>query len=113
GDETQASRRFHKLVDYGETHLFDKVEIDYFAVSLPDFLVFDEDLQRRNEVHCRFMRGLGLLGLGRREQAGGEFSRVRKLDPAHVGAALHRRWMGQAWLMGPAPVGAGEASGAR
>ena len=38
--------------------------MDYFAVSLPDFLVFDEDLQRRNRIHCHYMMALGLLGLG-------------------------------------------------
>ena len=41
-DEAQAI--FQKLVDYGQNHMDDDVKIDYFAISLPDFLVFDEDL---------------------------------------------------------------------
>ncbi|WP_246188148.1 DUF5107 domain-containing protein [Paenibacillus tengchongensis] len=85
----EAKRRFNKLVDYAEKHLFDEVKIDYFAVSLPDFLVFDEDLDRRNEIHCRFMRGLGLLGLGNRRAAGAEFNKALELDSHHMGAYIH------------------------
>ena len=32
----EANGRFHKLTSYGEKHLFDKIKMDYFAVSLPD-----------------------------------------------------------------------------
>ena len=65
----EAKRRFNKLIDYAERHLFDDVKIDYFAVSLPDFLVFEDDLNKRNQTHCLFMLGLGLLGLGNKEEA--------------------------------------------
>ncbi|WNS47083.1 DUF5107 domain-containing protein [Paenibacillus sp. MMS20-IR301] len=88
-DTHKAKRRFNKLVDYAEKHLFDDVKIDYFAVSLPDFLVFDEDLNKRNEIHCRFMRGLGLLGLGKKEAAATEFKEALRLDCNHIGAKLH------------------------
>ncbi len=33
GDDNAAKSRFNKLISYGEKHLFDKVRIDYFAVS--------------------------------------------------------------------------------
>jgi tetratricopeptide (TPR) repeat protein len=90
GDKDQANSRFNKLVNYGETHLFKELKIDYFAVSLPDFLVFDEDLNKKNEVHCRFMMALGYLGLGQSEKAAREFKQVLKLEPAHQGAMLHQ-----------------------
>jgi hypothetical protein len=51
-------------VAYGTEHLEDHPTLDYFAVSLPDFLVFDEDLSRRNRVHCHYMTASGYLGLG-------------------------------------------------
>src|SRR5699024_9729922 len=73
GNEMEAKRRFNKLIDYAEKHLFDEVKFDYFAVSLPDFLVFEDDLNVRNEVHCRYMLGLGHLGLGQRELAKEQF----------------------------------------
>ena len=87
----QARSRFHKLVDYGEQHMFDKVSIDYFAVSLPEFLIFDEDLTRKNEIHCRYLLGLGYLGLEKKEQSRQEFKRVLEMDTNHLGALSHLR----------------------
>ena len=91
GEEKEAKRRFHKLIGYAEKHLFDEVKFDYFAVSLPDFLVFDDDLNKRNEIHCRYMLGLGLLGLDRRREAKAQLDAALALDPSHQGAAIHRR----------------------
>lgn len=89
GDVKEAKRRFNKLIDYGERHMFDEVKIDYFAVSLPDFLVFEDDLNKRNTVHCHFMIGLGLLGLGRKEEARKHLTEVLRLDANHQGAIVH------------------------
>ncbi|MGG3507602.1 DUF5107 domain-containing protein [Paenibacillus lautus] len=89
GRENEARSRFNKLIDYGEKHIFVPQSIDYFAVSLPDFLVFDEDLDRRNEIHCRYMMGLGHLGLGDRQSAEKLFREVLQLESHHQGAALH------------------------
>ncbi|SFD84743.1 Tetratricopeptide repeat-containing protein [Paenibacillus catalpae] len=90
GREREARSRFNKLIDYGEQHLFQPQKIDYFAVSLPDFLVFDEDLDKKNRIHCHYMIGLGQLGLGRTAAAEEHFREVLKLEPAHQGAAVHR-----------------------
>jgi tetratricopeptide (TPR) repeat protein len=91
GNDQEAKRRFNKLVDYAEEHLFDHVKIDYFAVSLPDFLVFEDNLDKRNEVHCRYMRGLGLIGLGHKRQAEVELDEVIRLDSNHQGARIHKQ----------------------
>ena len=64
-----AENRFHRLIDYADAHIEDDVMIDYFAVSLPDLLVFEEDLNRKNKLHCLFMKALGLYGLGRKEES--------------------------------------------
>jgi tetratricopeptide (TPR) repeat protein len=85
----EANRRFHKLISYGEQHLFDQVSIDYFAVSLPDFFVFKDDLQLRNQVHCYYMLGLGYLGLQDFEQARTALKHVLELDGNHQGAQVH------------------------
>ncbi|WP_078544601.1 DUF5107 domain-containing protein [Litchfieldia alkalitelluris] len=89
-NEKEAKRRFNKLIDYAEKHIFDSVIIDYFAVSLPDFLVFEEDLNKRNRIHCLFMKGLGLLGLDRANNALEHFQQVLQLDPHHQGAKIHQ-----------------------
>ena len=94
GQEAEARSLFKKLVQYGQDHLQDEVKMDYFAVSLPDFLVFEEDLASRNQVHCHYMIALGYLGLQRLEQAAGEFTRVLALNADHTGAHLHKRLIG-------------------
>ncbi|NJO69189.1 MAG: hypothetical protein HC830_07820 [Bacteroidetes bacterium] len=77
------------MKDYGEKHLFDKVKIDYFAVSLPDLLIWDEDLQRRNTLHCWYLIGLGCLGLGLFANAKDFFMKVMELDAYHPGSRIH------------------------
>jgi tetratricopeptide (TPR) repeat protein len=89
GNAKEARSRFNKLKDYGEQHLFDTVNIDYFAVSLPDFLIFKDDLNKGNKLHCHYMMGLGHLGLEEFEQARMQFSQVLELDPSHQGARVH------------------------
>lgn len=79
-------------MDYGQAHLDDDVQLDYFAVSLPTFLVFDEDLQTRNRVHCHYMMGLGMFGLHQMEAAQQQFDQVLALDANHQGALAHRNF---------------------
>ena len=91
GRAAAAAQRFKTLVTFARAHLDDQVEIDYFAVSLPEFMVFDDDLDLRNQINCRYLLGLGLLGLGKSEPARTEFRRVLRLDPAHLATRLHFR----------------------
>jgi hypothetical protein len=90
GLASEAQAIFRKLVGYGETHLDDDIVMDYFAVSLPDFLVFDDDLRTRHRIHCHYMRGLGLLGLGDGEGARAAFATVLTLRADHLGAHIHQ-----------------------
>jgi hypothetical protein len=92
GHETEALKMFQTLVDYGQLHMDDNVRIDYFAISLPDFLVFDEDLNRQNHIHCHYMMALGHLGLGDTIRAQAHFNTVLDLDIGHLGATLHKQF---------------------
>jgi tetratricopeptide (TPR) repeat protein len=92
GQADAARDIFQKLVDYGQTHIDDQVQMDYFAVSLPDFLVFDEDLSLRNRIHCHYMIALGYTGLNDREQAKAHYDAALQLDVSHLGATLHQYW---------------------
>lgn len=91
GETAAAQGIFQRLIDYGQAHLDDVVQMDYFAVSLPDFLVFDDDLTERNRIHCHFMLALGHLGLGDAQAAQTHFDQVLALRADHLGAAIHRR----------------------
>ena len=85
GRTGEANGRFHKLVNYGEKHLFDKVRMDYFAVSLPDLLIWEDDLQVRNEIHCKYMMALGYCGLGNKDKSMRYLGEAEALDINHQG----------------------------
>lgn len=91
GREDDARAIFARLVEYGRRHLDDEIVMDYFAVSLPDFLVFEEDLNRRNRIHCRYMLALGHLGLAEMDEARRHFDAVLAEDVNHLGATVHGR----------------------
>lgn len=81
GRVKDARSRFYRLIDYGEQHLEDKVKIEYFAVSLPEFLIFDEDYTARNRVHCYYLMALGNIGLGDREKADEFMKKAVEINP--------------------------------
>lgn len=89
GDKKEAEARFKKLVDYGRKHIDDDVRTDYFAVSLPDLLIFEEDLSDRNRKHCLFMMSLGFLGLGMEGEYRECAQKLLQLDNAHQGIRVH------------------------
>lgn len=64
GDTKTAKSKFNRLIYHGLEHMNDHIEIDYFAVSLPDFLIFDTDLDRKNRVDSAFLTSLGYIGIG-------------------------------------------------
>lgn len=84
GKVREAKARFYRLIDYGEQHLEDQVKIEYFAVSLPDFLIFDEDYTAKNRAHCWYLMALGNIGLGNKEKAAEFLDKVRKIEPSHM-----------------------------
>jgi tetratricopeptide (TPR) repeat protein len=91
GDFEKADVIFNKLIRFGENHLNDNVKIDYFAVSLPDLMVFDADLNSRNQIHCHYMIGLGYLGLNQFEQSIQHFEEALRGNINHQGAMIHQK----------------------
>ena len=85
----QAQDIFSKLIDYGKNHINDDVKIDYFAVSLPDLLIWDDDLVKRNKIHCKYLIGLGNLGFGDISTSQKIFEEILTLDQTHMGARVH------------------------
>lgn len=85
GKIAEAKQCFVRLADYGRKNLGRKVRIDYFAVSLPDLLIWDDDPDLRNTVHCKYMMALGYGGLGREKEALDLIGEVTKTDVSHQG----------------------------
>lgn len=91
GKPIEANARFYKLIDYGEQHMFDNVRVEYFAVSLPDFLIFNEDWNTRNKAHCYYLIGLGNMGLGNMEEAKKALKQVLELDQNNINSIIYNR----------------------
>jgi tetratricopeptide (TPR) repeat protein len=89
GKKDKASLIFNRLIEFGKSHMDDVMKIDYFAVSLPDLLIFEDDLDLRNKIHCLYMTGLGYLGLNETAAAMAAFEQVLANDNMHFGARTH------------------------
>lgn len=89
GKQEEAKTKFNKLIAYGEEHLHDQIKLDYFAVSLPDLLIWEDDLDYRNKIHCYYMMGLGYLGLGETEKGKTLLADAAKMDINHQGIQAH------------------------
>ena len=93
GQEDKARSLFHKLINYGKQHIFDHVTMDYFAVSLPDLLIWEDSLDVKNRIHCLYMLALGYYGMGDKEHAERYLSEVEQLDINHYGTQAFRSLM--------------------
>ena len=89
GRKDEANERFDRLIQYADKHMNDEISIDYFAVSLPDLLVFDEDLNLKNRLHCMFMKAFGLYGKGKKEESKKLFEEALTINPNHFQMATH------------------------
>ena len=69
GNIKKSKSLLNRMINYGLEHMYDKQHIDYFAVSLPDFLIFETDLDRKNRADCNYLIALGYIGLGENEKA--------------------------------------------
>ena len=85
GHEDKARSLFNKLINYGKQHIFEKQIMDYFAVSLPDLLIWEDSLDTKNVIHCKYMLALGYYGMGDNEHALRYLSEVEALDNNHQG----------------------------
>jgi tetratricopeptide (TPR) repeat protein len=89
GNEEKADAIFNNLIDYGRAHQGDHVVLDYFAVSLPNLLIFDDDMDLRNQLHCDYMTALGLAGMGKRDESKVLLDQIIENDAMHFGARTH------------------------
>jgi tetratricopeptide (TPR) repeat protein len=83
GDDAKANGLCYKLINYGKQHIFEKQTMDYFAVSLPDLLIWEDSLDVKNRIHCLYMLALGYEGMGDHEKAERYFAEVKSMDINH------------------------------
>ena len=90
GREDEAHGRFYRLINYGKQHIFEKQTMDYFAVSLPDLLIWEDSLDTKNLIHCKYMLALGYYGMGDKEHALRYLADIEALDNNHQGIQQFR-----------------------
>jgi len=87
GQDSKATKLLQQLLDYALKLQKATAKIDYFATSLPTMLLFDDDLQFRQETTALFLQAQAYLGLGKKQRAIQLLSIVLKRDPNHALAA--------------------------
>jgi tetratricopeptide (TPR) repeat protein len=92
-NKNKAVSIFNKLISYGEKNMDNDIKLDYFAVSLPDLLIFETDLNLSNKMHCLYISGLGYLGIGEVEVAKKLFQQALAIDAMNFGAKSHQSFV--------------------
>ena len=87
GSSELATNLFREILNYSTELASTEAKIDYFATSLPAMLLFEEDLERRNQIEALFLRAQALSGLGSNDEAVASLKDLLQLDCNHTGAA--------------------------
>ena len=99
GNEQAAQEVLSNLARFAEDKRKTAAKIDYFATSLPNLLLFDDDLEERNRIESLLLSALADHGLGHTDKAMGELRQVIALDPNHLFAISVLEWIEQAGKM--------------
>ncbi len=86
GRDARAHRLFRDQLKEAHRLRATPATIDYFATSLPNLLLFDDDLARRREAAAAFLEAQAWIGLGKKHRAIRLLERVLELDPNHARA---------------------------
>lgn len=87
GQHAKAKRLLRGLRDYALRLQRAEAALDYFATSLPTMLLFEDDLQARQETTALFLQAQARLGLGEKAKAQELLHQVLRRDPNHPLAA--------------------------
>jgi len=69
GREDEAVQLLNDLIQFAESRIGHPQPVDFFATSLPNLLVFDEDHSLRWDADHHLLAALGCLGLDRKKDA--------------------------------------------
>ena len=69
GHEAEARSIFDAISSHADALERTEPRIDYFATSLPNMLLFADDLELRNQIMARLLRAQAFAGAGRNAEA--------------------------------------------
>lgn len=84
GRKAKARMLLRELLVYARKLAETPAEIPYFATSLPTMLLFDNDIQFRQQTVALFLKAQAHLGLGNEVQVRSLLKTVLKRDPNHA-----------------------------
>ncbi len=87
GNIAAARKLFREALAYARELGKAKATIDYFATSLPTMLLFEDDIQARQEMRALLIRAQCEFGLGRVAAARAHVRKVLAQDPSDATAA--------------------------
>jgi tetratricopeptide (TPR) repeat protein len=87
GQPAKGKKLLRDLLAYAQQLQKSPAKIDYFATSLPTMLIFDDDLQFRQETTALFLQAQAWLGLGNKSKSTALLKTVLHRDPNHALAA--------------------------
>ncbi len=95
GRAVEAKETLEAMRVFAARQMHAEVKIDYFATSLPNFLLFEDDLQKRNQAECLLIEALAELGDGKAKRGCALLRQVLTLDPNHLAALAELRALGE------------------
>ena len=95
GDQASAHDALRELSCASDLALTATPKIDYFATSLPNLLLFDDDLVKRNRIQATILKALAHDGFGERDRAIELLQQALAEDPNLLFALEMLEWMKQ------------------
>lgn len=93
GDEDAACGVLKQIAEFASQRMKAEPKIDYFATSLPNLLLFEDDLGKRNRVESLLLSALAHHGLGDTGAAVRELEEALAADPYHLFVAGTLYWL--------------------
>ena len=84
GQEAEAQAALQELRQHAIQQRDQEPVIDYFAASLPNFLLFEDDLKKRNTVASLALEAYAEMGLGHRKRSWELFREIAELAPDNL-----------------------------
>lgn len=92
----EAAKVLKEMRAFATRQIQAEAKVDYFATSLPNFLLFEDDLQKRNRIECVFLTALAELGERNIERASELLKEVLSLDGNYLAAQEELRGLDHA-----------------
>ncbi|HUA64830.1 MAG TPA: DUF5107 domain-containing protein, partial [Alphaproteobacteria bacterium] len=87
GHKEQAAKLLGELLTYAKKLAKMEAKIDYFATSLPTMLLFEDDLNFRQQTTALVLEAQARFGLGQKPRARRLLAQILKRDPNNIFAA--------------------------